>query len=71
MMSVLEVVGLSHSFGDHVLYQDASLKLNKGEHMGLVGPNGCGKSTLLKIIDGSLIPDAGRVCWLSETKVGV
>ena len=70
MMSVLEVVGLSHSFGDHVLYQDASLKLNKGEHMGLVGPNGCGKSTLLKIIDGSLIPDAGRVCWLSETKVG-
>lgn len=70
-MSILEIEGLSHAFGDRVLYQNASFVLNKGEHVGVVGPNGCGKSTLLKIAAGTLLPDAGRVHWQPQVQIGV
>ena len=53
-MSLLKVESLSHSFIDKVLYENASLDLHKGEHMGIVGQNGAGKSTLLKILVGKL-----------------
>lgn len=62
-MSCLEIEGLSHSFGDHVIFQNARLALEKGEHAGVVGENGVGKSTLIKICTGQLIPDQGRVSW--------
>ena len=45
-MSLLEIEGLSHSFGDHVLYKNAGFTLNKGEHVGIVGANGTGKVRL-------------------------
>jgi ABC-type polysaccharide/polyol phosphate transport system ATPase subunit len=41
--------------------QDISFNLEKGETLGLVGPNGCGKSTLLQIVSGILQPTSGRV----------
>jgi ABC-type polysaccharide/polyol phosphate transport system ATPase subunit len=41
--------------------RDISFSLEKGEALGLVGPNGCGKSTLLEIVCGILQPTAGRV----------
>ena len=62
-MSLLEIKDLSHSFGETVLYKNASLALNKGEHMGIVGQNGCGKSTLIKILTEQIIPDTGQVLW--------
>ena len=48
-MSLLDITGLSHSYGDSRLYSDSDLSLNRGEHMGIVGQNGTGKSTLIKI----------------------
>ena len=48
-MSLLEIEGLTHSFGDNLLYKNASFSLKKGEHIGIVGQNGTGKSTLIKI----------------------
>ena len=48
-MSLLEIDGLTHSFGENVLYKNAGFTLNKGEHIGIVGQNGTGKSTLIKI----------------------
>ena len=41
--------------------RDVSLNLEKGEVLGIVGPNGCGKSTLLQIVSGILPPTRGRV----------
>ena len=49
-MSILQVDNLNHSFGDRVILEDVSFRMNKGEHIGLVGPNGEGKSTFLKVI---------------------
>lgn len=69
-MSLLEIHGLTHTFGDNRLYKEAELTLNKGEHIGIVGQNGTGKSTLIKICTEQVIPDAGRVSWQSNTSIG-
>ncbi|MCE5196861.1 MAG: ATP-binding cassette domain-containing protein [Negativicutes bacterium] len=62
-MGLLDVIDISHSFGENVLYKNASFELFKGEHMGLVGHNGTGKTTLFNIIVGSIVPDQGRISW--------
>lgn len=62
-MSLLDITGLSHTFGDNLLYRDSGFSLNKGEHLGIVGRNGTGKSTLIKICTEQVIPDSGRVVW--------
>lgn len=62
-MSLLEITGLTHTFGEGRLFKDAEMTLNKGEHIGIVGQNGAGKSTLIKICTEQLIPDAGRITW--------
>ena len=69
-MSLLEITGLSHSFGDNQLFYETDLVLNKGEHIGITGQNGTGKSTLIKICTEQIIPDQGRVVWYPGTKVG-
>lgn len=69
-MSLLDIEGLTHSFGDNLLYKDAHLSLNKGEHIGIVGPNGTGKSTLIRICTGQAVPDAGRIIWQPKISIG-
>lgn len=69
-MSILEITGLSHTFGDNAVFQHADFVLHKGEHVGIVGPNGIGKSTLIKICSGQLIPDAGRIEWMPKITIG-
>lgn len=69
-MSLLEIEGLTHSFGDNLLYKDAHLSLNKGEHIGIVGPNGTGKSTLIRICTEQAVPDAGRIIWQPKISIG-
>ena len=69
-MALLEVEHLSHSYGDKILYQDASFELYKGEHMGIVGQNGTGKSTLIKILLNEVIPDKGSVKWQNNVTIG-
>ncbi|WP_417714256.1 ABC-F family ATP-binding cassette domain-containing protein [Pseudophaeobacter arcticus] len=58
---VIEVEGLSKSFGDKVIVQDFSLKIQRGDRVSFVGPNGAGKTTLLKLMLGQVEPDAGSV----------
>lgn len=69
-MSLLEITGLTHSFGDHLLYKGASLSLHAGEHIGITGPNGSGKSTLIRICTGQLLPDAGHILWQPHLRTG-
>lgn len=58
---VLEAFGISKSFGDLIIADDLSLRILRGDRLGIVGPNGIGKTTLLKILLGELEPDKGSV----------
>lgn len=69
-MSVLTVENVTHGFGGRAILEDASFRLLKGEHVGLVGANGEGKSTFLSIITGELTPDQGKVEWSNRVTVG-
>ena len=60
-MSLLEVQGLSKSFGAIRAVQDVSFTLEQGEILGIIGPNGSGKTTLFNMVLGQLPPDAGNV----------
>ena len=69
-MSLLEIKGLTHSFGENLLYRDAGLTLEKGEHIGIVGQNGTGKTTLIRICTEQVIPDAGRILLQPGVSIG-
>ena len=58
---VIEAKGVTKSFGDKTLIKDFSIRVQRGDRLGLIGPNGIGKTTLLKILTGELAPDCGAV----------
>ncbi len=58
---VLELRGLSKSFGGLEAVKDVTLQLPFGKITGLIGPNGCGKTTIFNLITGYLEPDKGEV----------
>ena len=58
---VVEVEGLSKSFGDQLLIDDLSFKLPPGGIVGVIGPNGAGKTTLFKMLTGVEKPDKGKI----------
>ncbi|MFZ4777632.1 MAG: ABC-F family ATP-binding cassette domain-containing protein [Terrimicrobiaceae bacterium] len=57
---VMSLEGVHQSYGDHVVYDNLHIRIERGQRIVLVGPNGAGKSTLLKILDGSIPLDAGE-----------
>ncbi|WP_018657734.1 ABC transporter ATP-binding protein [Actinomadura flavalba] len=59
--NMLEIDGLTHSYGDHTVLEKMSLRVPRGELVSIVGPSGCGKSTLLRCIAGLVRPTGGRV----------
>lgn len=61
MTALLEVTGLSKSFGAVHAVHDASLTVEAGSITALIGPNGSGKTTLFNLVTGYLEPDDGRV----------
>ncbi|MBE6851349.1 MAG: ABC-F family ATP-binding cassette domain-containing protein [Ruminococcus sp.] len=69
-MSILNVEHVTHGFGARQILNDASFRLLKGEHVGLVGANGEGKSTFLNIITGKLMPDEGKIEWCRRITTG-
>ncbi len=60
---MLEVAGLTTSYGAITALRDANLSVGVGEVVGLIGPNGAGKTTLLGSIAGLLKPDSGSVTF--------
>ncbi len=67
---VLQVEGLSKSFGPLSLFDGLSFELKKGEHVAVIGDNGTGKTTILKIINELLPPDSGTIRLGSNVSIG-
>lgn len=60
-MPVLELLGVSKTFGAITALSDVDLSINTGEVVGLMGDNGAGKSTIAKIIAGNFLPSSGKM----------
>ena len=67
---MLTLSHLSKRFGPKVLFREVSLRMARGEKMGLVGPNGAGKTTLLSILLGESESDEGKIEWERGTRIG-
>ncbi len=66
MSMLLQIEGVSKSFGGFAALSDVSLQVAQGERFGLIGPNGSGKTTLINCISGVLASDAGRILFGGE-----
>ena len=66
MTNALQIDDLHKWFGNHHVLDGFNLRLEKGEVLGLLGPNGCGKSTVLNIVCKLLSYDAGQVQLMGE-----
>ncbi|MEK7717348.1 MAG: ATP-binding cassette domain-containing protein, partial [Pseudomonadota bacterium] len=58
---VFEAEHVDFSFGDSVVIKDFSVRVMRGDRIGIVGPNGAGKSTLIKLLLGELTPTRGQL----------
>src|SRR5687768_4272510 len=70
-MAQLSAQNLRIAFGGRPLLDDASLQIERGERVGLLGRNGEGKSTLLALLAGLIEPDAGVVTRASGVRVAL
>jgi len=58
---VIEAKGISKSFGELAVVRDVSMRIMRGDRVGIVGPNGAGKTTLINLLTGRMPPDTGTV----------
>jgi ATP-binding cassette subfamily F protein uup len=67
---VIEARNVSHGYAGTQLLQDFSLRVMRGDRLGIIGNNGVGKSTLLRILLGELQPDSGSVKLGTNLEIG-
>jgi ABC transport system ATP-binding/permease protein len=58
---VAEAKGISKAYGDLVVINDLSIRVSRGDRLGIVGPNGAGKTTLIDLLTGTQAPDSGTI----------
>ncbi len=68
--TVINAEYVTKRFGERTIIRDFTLRIQRGDRIGLVGANGAGKTTLLKLLTGELAPDEGKVT-LAKTLKGV
>jgi ATP-binding cassette subfamily F protein uup len=68
--TVIDAEHVTKRFGDRTIIRDFSLRIQRGDRIGIVGSNGAGKTTLLRLLTGELAPDEGRI-RLAKTLDGV
>jgi ATP-binding cassette subfamily F protein uup len=68
--SVIVADKVTKRFGDRAIIRDFSLRIQRGDRIGVVGANGTGKTTLLRLLTGELQPDEGTIT-LAKTLTGV
>ena len=60
-MLVFEAVNVTHTFGATPVIANFSARIQRGDRIGIIGPNGCGKTTLIKLLVGELTPTLGQI----------
>jgi ATP-binding cassette subfamily F protein 3 len=68
---MLDINNITYRIAGRALFEQASLSISAGHHVGLVGPNGTGKSTLFKLIADELQLDGGDISMMSNTQMGM
>ncbi|OYY69228.1 ABC-F family ATP-binding cassette domain-containing protein [Sphingomonas sp. 28-63-12] len=68
--TVIDVKAVSKAFGDRTIIDNLSLRVTRGDRIGIVGKNGAGKTTLLKLLTGEVAPDSGHI-RLAKTLNGI
>lgn len=58
---VIEARGIGKAFGDRPIVKDCSMRIMRGDRLGVIGPNGSGKTTLVSLLTGVLAPDSGEI----------
>lgn len=71
MSTILEINGLSKSFGGNHIFEGIDISVNKGEVYGIIGTNGSGKTTIFNLICGIYKPDRGNVIFDGEDITGM
>ena len=59
--TVIDAQDVMKSFGDCPIIRDFTLRIQRGDRIGIVGANGAGKTTLLKLLTGEIQPDSGKI----------
>lgn len=67
---IIELKGVSKSFGDKIILDKADLKIYEGDALVIIGPSGTGKSTILRIIAGLTEPNEGDIYIKGKKRVG-
>ncbi len=67
---IIELNGISKSYGERVLINDFTYLLKRDDRIGIIGPNGAGKTTLLELITERIKPDAGNIEIGQTVKIG-
>lgn len=70
-MALIWINDVTVSFGGPLLLDGASLRIEQGERIGLLGRNGAGKSTLLKMLNGDIPPDRGEIVKSGNIRVSL
>jgi ABC transport system ATP-binding/permease protein len=70
-MALLWINNISVGFGGPMLLDSASLQIEAGERIGLLGRNGSGKSTLMKLLHGDIVPDKGEIIRDKNVRLAV